>query len=395
VVKERIKFPDHFRFGTSTSAVQVETADGHDWMGYESRDKTLFHRTTDHELRWEEDVDIITALAPAYRMSLMWSRLQRAPMAPLDEESCRFYHKLLERLRSKGVDIMLVIHHFSNPVWFNDANGWAGPNAVKWWLDYVAKLVKEFGAYVTSWNTFNEPNLYLSLGSLAGIFPPRRRNLLHAWRVLGNLGPAHAQAYSLIHAQYPAATVGISHNAAVFSADNLLGRLPAAVSDWWYMRFVPDWFEKCDFFGLSYYARIGFNPGPVTELETPGRLRKAGKLHDDMWEYYPEGLLECIRRYHTRYGKPIVVTENGVCTNNDEFRIRAIREYLRYVHQALSEGIDVRAYYHWSAWDNFEWHLGPSYRFGLYSCDAETMNRTKKPSADFYSRIAYSRSLVD
>ena len=90
----RLTFPEHFFFGTSTAATQIETAFEHDWQGISSRDGYLFDRTTDHELRIEEDVDIIASLAPNYRMSLMWSKLQREPLGNFDPETKQHYHSL-------------------------------------------------------------------------------------------------------------------------------------------------------------------------------------------------------------------------------------------------------------------------------------------------------------
>lgn len=389
-----LKFPAHFRFGTSTSAVQIETAFNHDWQGFTSLDQAIFTRTTDHELRWENDVDIISSLAPNYRMSFMWSKLQPAPYASFDTDAVAFYRKLLARLREQGVDIMLVLHHFSNPVWFSKQGGWANKQSVDWWLDYVKKVIVEFEGFVTLWNTFNEPNLYISLSSLAGLFPPQKTNPVYAWQVLKNISTAHQRAYELLHLQSPGKPVGISHNGAILEADNLLGKLPAKITDWWYMDFIPGWFEHCDFFGLSYYSRIGYDPFPVTQLNTPDKLIKKGKAHDDMWEYYPQGLEICLERYWKRFKKPIIITENGMSTSDDDKRIKSIYDYMRIIHRSLEEGIDIRGYYHWSTWDNFEWNLGPSYRFGLYACDPITKERSKRPSADVYSSLAYSKKLV-
>ena len=66
-----------FVWGVGTSAYQIETAFEHDWVNVKSRDGNVFCRTTDHEKKLKEDIRIITSLAPHYRMSLMWSRLQR------------------------------------------------------------------------------------------------------------------------------------------------------------------------------------------------------------------------------------------------------------------------------------------------------------------------------
>jgi beta-glucosidase len=389
-----LQFPDHFRFGTSTSAVQIETAVHHDWQGFTARDNSIFTRTTDHELRWGKDVEIISSLAPNYRMSLMWSRLQRGPFAILDSEAVNYYRSLLGQLKQCGVDIMLVLHHFANPVWFSEQGGWANKQSVDWWLDYVRKVIHEFGEFVTLWNTFNEPNLYISLSSVAGIFPPQKTNPIYAWRVLNNLSRAHQTTYEILNTFSPGKPVGISHNASILEGDNLLGVLPAKITDWWYMHFIPGWFESCDFFGLSYYSRIGYDPFPVTFLNTPEKIIKSNKQHDDMWEYYPEGLGICIDRYWKRFHKPIIITENGMSTNDDNQRIKSIYDYLNIIHDRIEKGIDIRGYYHWSSWDNFEWNLGPSYRFGLYACDPVTKERIKRPSADVYSSLAHSNKLV-
>jgi beta-glucosidase len=388
-----LEFPSHFRFGTSTSAVQIETAVDHDWLGFVALDRSVFTRTTDHELRWEKDVEIISSLAPNYRMSFMWSRLQAAPYAALDRATVDDYKKILIQLKRQNVDIMLVLHHFANPLWFSKQGGWANKQSVVWWLDYVKKIMDEFGEFVSLWNTFNEPNLYISLSTLAGLFPPQKTNPIYAWHVLKNISAAHQNAYELLHRDSPGKPVGISHNASILEADNILGKLPAKITDWWYMEFIPGWFESCDFFGLSYYSRIGYDPFPVTYLNTPQKLIQKGKEHDDMWEYYPEGLAICLERYWKRFKKPIIITENGMSTTDDEKRIKSIYDYLRITHECLEKGIDIRGYYHWSTWDNFEWNLGPSYRFGLYGCDPHTRERFKRPSADVYSSIAYSNQL--
>ncbi len=386
-----LEFPQNFRFGTSTSATQIETAFGHDWEGFSSCDKSIFSRTTDHELLWEKDVIIISSLAPNYRMSFMWSRLQRTPFASLDADAVTHYRNILIRLKEQGVDIMLVLHHFANPVWFSEQGGWANMQSVEWWLDYVKKVIREFDELVTLWNTFNEPNLYISLSSLAGIFPPQKTNPVYAWHVLNNISDAHQRAYEMLNTRSPGKPVGISHNASVLEGDNLLGILPAKISDWWYMHFIPGWFESCDFFGLSYYSRIGYDPFPVTFLNAPEKIIKNNKPHDDMWEYYPKGLGICIDRYWKRFRKPIIVTENGMSTHDDNLRIKSIYDYLNIIHDRIEKGYDIRGYYHWSTWDNFEWNLGPSQRFGLYACDPQTKERSKRPSADVYSSLAYSK----
>jgi beta-glucosidase len=388
-----IAFPDHFFFGTSTAAAQIETAFEHDWQGIKARDGFIFDQTTDHELRLEEDAAIIASLAPNYRMSFQWSRLQREAMGPFDPETVQTYHTFLQDLRKRNVRIMMVLHHFVNPKWFAARGGWEKEDNIAYWVDYCRKVIAEFGHYVSYWNTFNEPNVYASYGWLTGFFPPFKINPLLATKVVQNMGKAHNQVYDLIKEGHPDHPVGISHNCTVFAAENILGWFPARLTDWWFMDYVPGFFEKADFFGMSYYGRISHDPLPITYLLTPHKIKQLGRKHDDIWEYYPEGLRECIDRYWNKYKKPIIITENGVCDESDFLRLQAIQDYAQIIHQAIKDGIDVRGYYFWSTWDNFEWHLGPSMRFGLYECDPKTKHRMPKPSAEMYRKLAHSNKI--
>jgi beta-glucosidase len=390
---KRFLFPKDFVFGTSTAATQIETAFQHDWEGYVTKDQYTFTRTTDHELRFAEDASIIASLASHYRMSLQWSKLQRGPTEDLDPETVQAYHGFLQLLKAKGVVIMMVLHHFTNPRWFAERGGWEKPENVPLWVDYAQKVVAEFGSYVTYWNTFNEPNVYASYGWITGFFPPFKSNPVTAAVVVRNMGRAHETIYTTIKQLFPQAWVGISHNAVVFTQENLLGWFPARLGDWWFMEYVPTHFEKVDFFGMSYYGRISHDPFPITYLETPDKIKKLGRRHDNIWEYHPEGMRTCLDRYWNKYKKPIIITENGICTDNDELRQKAIREYAQILHQALRDGIDIRGYYWWSTWDNFEWHLGPEMRFGLYACDWQTKERTERPSAQLFRKLAKTKMM--
>lgn len=388
-----IQFPDNFIFGTSTAAAQIETASDHDWAGFKAKDGSVFERTTDHELLWQSDIEIIAGLAPNYRMSLLWSRLQKGPFLPLDADAVGFYILFLEQLRERGVKIMLVLHHFENPLWFSSMGGWAKAESEKIWLDYVKRIVETFGRYISYWNTFNEPNLYLSLGYLSGQFPPHKMNPFLAFRTLKHISNCNKEAYLIIKAAFPNALVGLSHNSAVLEGDSLLGKIPAALTDWWYMDFIPGWYGNCDFFGMSYYARIGYDPFPVTQLYSPERLAKKNKPHDQMWEYYPQGISVIMKRYWDLFGKPIMITENGVATTDDSFRIQGIHDHLSEIYSAMISGVPCLGYFHWSTWDNFEWNLGRSFRFGLYELDYHTMERKPRPSARYYASISHSKKL--
>jgi beta-glucosidase len=288
------------------------------------------------------------------------------------------------------VQIMMVLHHFTNPGWFAKLGGWEQERNIELWLDFGKKVIEHFGAYVSQWNTFNEPNVYATYGWVTGFFPPFRIHPLKAFRVVKNLGTAHNRMYDMLKSSFPNHPVGISHNAVVFDTENMLGHIPKRLSDWWFMEYIPRFFEKVDFFGMSYYARVSHDPMPITFIDTPQKIKQYNLPHDDMWEYHPQGLRTCLDRYWKKYRKPIIITENGVCDESDVLRQQAIIDYAKIVHQAIADGIDIRGYYWWSTWDNFEWHLGLSRKFGLYACDLETKERSPRPSAALYAALAHS-----
>ena len=91
-----------------------------------------------------------------------------------------------------------------------------------------------------------------------------------------------------------------------------------------------------------------------------------------------------------------MVTENGVPVPDgvdfdgrvrDERRIRYLRDHIAQVHRAISDGIPVKGYFHWSLLDNFEWALGYGQRFGLVYVDWKTQQRIMKDSGRWFAKV--------
>jgi beta-glucosidase len=93
-------------------------------------------------------------------------------------------------------------------------------------------------------------------------------------------------------------------------------------------------------------------------------------------------------------GKPIVVTEHGVATEDDAERVEFIIGGLTALHAAIADGVPLVGYTHWSAFDNFEWGQGYRPKFGLIGVDRTTQERTVKPSARLLGEIARSNKMV-
>jgi beta-glucosidase/6-phospho-beta-glucosidase/beta-galactosidase len=105
------------------------------------------------------------------------------------------------------------------------------------------------------------------------------------------------------------------------------------------------------------------------------------------WRINPAGLTKEILRVAKRYGKPIMITENGIATADDDKRIWYLQNHLHAIGHAIRQGADVQGYFVWSLADNYEWHYGFDATFGLAKMDPKTKTRLLKPSAKFYADL--------
>lgn len=393
-MSKELKFPEGFIWGTSTAAYQIESASDHDWKGLKCSDGSTFDKCSMHDTHRDEDLEYICQLAPGYRISLDWAKLQKAPFAEFDPAMVAEYTDFLQRLKDRNIHIMLVLHHFTNPMWFVNKGGWEKEENAEMFLDYVQKMIDTFGHFADTWNTFNEPAVYVSNGMIMGMFPPFKKNIFKAFKVINILGRTHEKAYDMIKAKFPNAPVGISKNTVKFVGEIFPGHIFAKIFDWWFMDYCADRFTKTDFQGMSYYARMPFRPFPIDEMSQPGKLAKLGRRHDMMWEYKPEEFYHIIHRYWKKYKKPIIITENGVCTDDPKFRKESIKEYLTWIHKAIEDGVDIRGYFHWSTIDNHEWNIGLKYRFGLVTVNFDTFERTMTEAGLYYADITHNNRLL-
>ena len=139
---------------------------------------------------------------------------------------------------------------------------------------------------------------------------------------------------------------------------------------------------------MQTYSRTRVGPLGVLGPEEGNETTQMG------YEFWPDALEATIRRaWDVTEQTPILVTENGIGTDDDDRRIAYVTRALHGVRRCLDEGIDLRGYTYWSALDNFEWALGYRPTFGLIAVDRETFRRTPKPSARWLGEIARTGTL--
>ena len=136
-----------------------------------------------------------------------------------------------------------------------------------------------------------------------------------------------------------------------------------------------------DFVGVQNYERIVYGPDGQLPPE-PGTIVNGMGTPVD-----PDSLRGAVEYAYAVSGVPILVSEHGVSTPDDEVRAAFIEPSLAALKEAMDAGIPVLGYCHWTLMDNFEWIFGYGPKLGLHSVDRETFERIPKPSAGVYAEL--------
>jgi beta-glucosidase len=137
-----------------------------------------------------------------------------------------------------------------------------------------------------------------------------------------------------------------------------------------------------DFVGIQTYGRTVYGPDGHAPAPEGAVTNQMGE------EIYPQALEATIREAHRVAGIPVMVTENGLSTEDDTQRVDYLSAAVNCVASCLADGIDVRGYIAWTAFDNYEWVFGYVPKFGLIAVDRVTQERTPKESAHWLGRQA-------
>jgi len=443
-----IEFPQHFLWGTATSAYQVEGSPLADGAG-----PSIWHRFThtpnlvrdgatgdvacDHYRRFLEDVAVMRDLGTnAYRFSVSWSRIMPTGRNPVNPAGLDFYERLVDALLANGIEPMATLYHWDLPAALDDLGGWLNPDIARRFAEYAAVLFRRLDGRVKLWTTLNEPWVVTDGGYLYGTLAPGHRNRFEAPIASHHLLRAHAEAVRAYRAT-GRHRVGIVVNlepkypgsddpddlAATARADAYMNRqyldpifrgsypeeMRQIFGEAW-----PHWpaddlaliRQPIDFLGINYYTRgvTRFDPhgGLVRAASVP---QKRATYTDTGWEVCAPALTDVLVWVKERYGNPpIYITENGAAffdpptVENDRLadplRLGYLRGHIKAVHAAIERGVDVRGYFVWSLLDNFEWSHGYSKRFGIVHVDFDTQKRTLKDSARFYAGVIASKGHV-
>lgn len=391
------KPPEGFLWGAATAGHQIEgnNTNSNVWALEHAPDSPLPERSgdaCDSYHRWREDLDIVRDLGlNSYRFGVEWSRIEPAP-GQFSRAELAHYRRMVEGCLERGITPVVTLHHFTSPLWFQAQGGWTSQEGPALFRRYVRRL-KPLLDGVRWVCTINEPNMLAMVSGVrqqATEATPEKEDG-HRPLVAGAMPPPHQGTAEALMAAHHAAREELSDLPGVLSGWTVANQNFQAVdgaedlaAEWAHTRenqFLDAAVDD-DFVGVQAYTRVMIGPEGPREPAADARRTLTG------WEFCPQALEGAVRHTAERTGGvPVLVTENGIATADDEERVEYTRGALAGLGRAIADGVDVRGYLHWSLLDNYEWgSWAPT--FGLVSVDRQTFERTVKPSARWYGALA-------
>jgi beta-glucosidase len=445
----RLVFPEGFQWGTATAAYQIEGAVKQGGRGESIWDRfcqmpgNILHNDTgnvacDHYHLYKEDVALMKSLGHnAYRFSIAWSRIMPTGRGEVNKEGIAFYSGLIDELLAAGIEPYVTIYHWDLPQALQDIGGWLNADIVNYFEDYCKVVFDSFGGRVRNWITLNEPFCIANLGYLTGEHAPGYHDLASSLRASYYLALSHGHAVLLFRKMKLPGEIGITLNMGPSyplsdsEQDKLASRYMDGFCNRWFLdpifkgTFPADMIElyksrgitlpdfkkeelaicsqKNDFLGINYYSssvvRYNKDKGPFN-TET---VRTELPHTDREWTIDPQAFTDILVRLNKEYDVPkFYITENGASYNDivdmdgkieDNNRIDYLRRHFIAAHNAIKAGVDIRGYFIWSLYDNFEWAYGRYSRFGIVYNDFDTQKRTVKKSGYWFKDVIHANAV--
>lgn len=407
-----------FMIGAATAAHQVEGNNIHSdfWVMEHVKHSDFVEPSgdaCDHYKRYTEDIGLLAkAGGNAYRFSIEWARIE-----PQEGLFCikeiEHYRKVLQCCKDNGITPIVTLHHFSTPAWIISKGGWCKEYVVNAFAKYARKLVQELGDMVSYICTINEANMGFQLHKITqdmlkagkreeggvqvgtntdldmkkiilGMFEQGWAFKCNPFGVNTFLKPrsveqekivmmAHQAAKNEIKALNPNIKVGLTLS--LFDYQAVDGGEEAAAKLWQedFGMYLP-YINSDDFLGIQNYSRKLVGPEGTREPAPGAAVTQMG------YEDYPKAIGNVLRKVAKEFHSELIVTENGIGTDNDQRRCEFIKEAFSGVMAAKEEGVPVTGYLYWSLLDNFEWQAGYAKTFGLVAVDRKTQQRYPKES---------------
>ncbi len=391
---------ESMKLGLSCPATQCEGGETENswvyWWGLGNiRDQSSPAVAAQHWTHWAEDNALLSKLGVrVHRMGVDWTRVEPREEV-FDAEAVAHYRSELQALRDAGIRVQLELHHFSEPVWFAEKDGFAREENLSCYLRYADYVASSLGDLADEYLTFAEPNAYALGCYLGGSYPPGKNDLSSCFRVLTNMAACHALAFTRLHAIHR--TMGYA-DCRVSAALRINDFVPADGSSRIQTALVAAAKRALESAFRAFYLGRTELPMKYSRLLKPGTY--ADFIAAD-WHGYtpvetlrdttpanpapdlssPVELVKALTKLRSNIILPLSVTLHGI---DDDVTVPYLCEHLR----TLSESaLPIEQCFYTGLTDGFEWLDGTSRRCGLVSVDFDTQQREKKDSYDFFARV--------
>ena len=171
--------------GSASAAYQIEGGWREDGKGITNWDQFVripgktYKATTgdvavDHYHRYKEDIALMAEMGlKTYRFSVSWARIYPEGRGEVNSKGIEFYENIIDECLKYGIEPMVTIYHWDLPQALVDLyGGWESEEIIEDYVNYAKTLFKAYGSKVKYWITFNEQNIFTSLGWLTAQHPP-------------------------------------------------------------------------------------------------------------------------------------------------------------------------------------------------------------------------------
>lgn len=209
-------FPEGFRWGTATSAYQIEGGWNADGKGEQIWDRWCHEGgrvaldetgdiACDSYNRYNEDIQIMKNMGVHfYRFSISWARiLPDGTINNINEPGIDYYSRLIDGLLAADIEPMITLFHWDLPQALQDVGGWANDTIIEHFKEYSRLCFRRFGARVRMWLTFNEPWVITWLGYGSGVFAPGIKGPnVTVYTVTHNIIKCHAESWHIYDQEF-------------------------------------------------------------------------------------------------------------------------------------------------------------------------------------------------
>lgn len=396
----------------------------------------------------------------SFRFSIAWSRLLPNPISGgINEGAVNYYNDLINELLANDIEPFVCLFHFDMPWLMQELGGWESKEVLDYFNKYAEICFKLFGDRVKYWFTHNEPIVpiegcylynfhypfimdfkrgiqaaYYTILSNAMVVETFRRlkneKVLSGDREIGIIlsltpsyprdinNPEDVKASKIVHDFFVRSfldpcVLGVFNkdlNELLKSNDLLPKTTPEE------LELVRK--NTIDFLGFNYYfpRRAKAKDNQVTEVNNPHAFyddyempnRKFNK--DRGWEIYEKGVYDVLIDIKENYGNiKSFISENGFGRHggderdmdengfiNDDSRIEFIKDHLKMIHKAISEGANCVGYHMWSLMDNWSMSNAFKNRYGYLYVDRDNgLKRRIKKSGYWIAEVAKNKKICE